>query len=558
MSWRSWAGAAAWSGALVLALALLTRPARTVAAAPPPNHPFQFVNVAPETGVTRLVLAGRPGKDHLLDSLGSGAAFLDFNRDGRLDIYVANAWKLEGSTIVERGKNALYEGMRDGTFRDVTDAAGVGGEGYWGQGVTIADVDGDGRPDIFVTNFGPNVLYRNLGNGRFENVAGTVGLDSPGWNTGASFFDADGDGDLDLYVAAYIETTLEDVLHAKRSLSWKGLEMVAFGPFGMKGAPDHFFRNDKGRFVDATLAAGMQDRALAFGLGVRALDFDDDGDLDVFVANDSDPNYLYRNEGNGTFKEIGTWSGCALDEKGAAQASMGVAVGDVMGHGRFDIFVTNFAEDFSTLAAALPDGLFEDVSRSTGIGPMTFRALSWGTAFADLDNDGDLDIVVANGHIYPQVDRHPEMVGTYAQANLLAENRGPGAAPTFRDVTGEAGPGFAERWSSRGLAVGDYDNDGKLDLLITHLDAPPSLLHNTGAAGAWLVVATEGSRGSRARSARASPSRLAAGRSSGTLPPATRSSARTIHARTSGWAPPRRSTRSMCAGRMALTPPPAR
>ena len=496
MSRRSRTGAAAACGALVLAVAVLARHAPASAAAQPhASGPFQFTNVAPQAGITRVVLAGRPGKDHLLDSLGSGAAFLDFNRDGRLDIYIVNAWKLDGAAVVERGTNALYQGMPDGTFRDVTDATGVGGEGLWGQGVAVADVDGDGWPDIFVTNFGPNVLYRNLGNGRFENVAARAGVESPGWNTGAAFFDADGDGDLDLYVAAYIETTMDEVRQAKRSLSWKGLEMVAFGPFGMKGAPDRFFRNDNGRFVDATVAAGMQDRALAFGLGVRALDFDGDGDVDVFVANDSDPNYLYRNEGNGTFKEIGTWSGCALDEKGAAQASMGVAAGDVMGRGRFDILVTNFAEDFCTLTAALPDGLFEDVSRSTGIGPMTFKALSWGTAFADLDNDGDLDIAIANGHIYPQVDQHPELVGTFAQLNILAENRGPGATPMFRDVASEAGPGFAERFSSRGLAVGDYDNDGRLDLLITHLDAPPSLLHNTSAVGAWLTVATEGSKG---------------------------------------------------------------
>ena len=455
MSRRSRTGAAATGGALVLALALLApRTPASAAAQSPASGPFQFTNVAPQAGVTRVVLAGRPEKDHLLDSLGSGAAFLDFNRDGRLDIYIVNTWKLDGAAVLERGKNALYQGMPDGTYRDVTDAAGVGGEGQWGQGVAVADVDGDGWPDIFVTNFGPNVLYRNLGNGRFENVAASAAVESPGWNTGAAFFDADGDGDLDLYVAAYIDTKMDDVRQAKRSLSWKGLEMVAFGPFGMKGAPDHFFRNDNGRFVDATTAAGMQDRALAFGLGVRALDFDADGDVDVFVANDSDPNYLYRNEGNGTFKEVGTWSGCALDEKGAAQASMGVAAGDVMAHGRFDIFVTNFAEDFSTLTAALPDGLFEDVSRPTGIGPMTYKAMSWGTAFADLDNDGDLDIVIANGHIYPQVDRHPELVGTFAQVNILAENRGPGATPMFRDVAGEAGPGFAERSRAVGSRSG--------------------------------------------------------------------------------------------------------
>ena len=216
--------------------------------------------------------------------------------------------------------------------------------------------------------------------------------------------------------------------------------MVAFGPFGMKGAPDHFFRNDGRPFVDATDAAGMQDRALGFGFArARRATSTATATSTCYVANDSDPNYLYRNEGNGTFKEVGTWSGCALDEKGAAQASMGVAVGDVRGDGRFDIFVTNFAEDFSTLyAAGLGDGLFEDVSRATGIGPMTFKALSWGTAFADLDNDGDLDIVVANGHIYPQIDAHPELVGHLRAAEPARREPGPrrDAAVPRRDRRG--------------------------------------------------------------------------------------------------------------------------
>ena len=329
---------------------------------------FRFVNVASEAGLTRVLLAGRPGKDHLLDSAGAGAAFLDYDRDGRLDLYVPNGWRLEGARVVERGKSALYRGLPGGTFEDVTDEARVGGEGQWTAGVFAVDYDADGWTDLFVTAFGSNLLYRNLGNGRFENVAARVGLESPGWNTGAAFFDAEGDGDLDVYIAAYIDTPLQEVLEAKRTLSWKGLEMVAFGPFGLKGAPDRFFRNEGGRFVDATAAAGLADRALGFGFAVRALDFDDDGDVDLYVANDSDANYLYRNEGNGTFKEIGTWAGCALDEKGAAQASMGVAAGDVTGDGRPDIFTTNFAEDFSTLYEGRPGGMFEDVSGPSGIG----------------------------------------------------------------------------------------------------------------------------------------------------------------------------------------------
>ena len=468
-------------------------------APPAPVQGFRFVDAAARLGLTRVLEAGRPGKDHLLDSAGAGAAFLDYDKDGRLDVYLANGWRLDGETVAARGKAALYHQRRDGTFEDVTDAAGVGGEGEWGTGVAIADYDNDGWPDILLTAFGRNVLYRNLGNGRFENVAGRVGIESPGWNTGASFFDADGDGWLDLYVAQYIDCSLDDVLKARRTLWWRGLEQVAVGPFGLKGAPDHFFRNVKGRFVEATEEAGLKDQALGFGFGARAADFDGDGKPDLYVANDSDPNYLYRNDGTGHFKEIGVVSSAAFDVNGAAQASMGLAVGDADGDGVLDIFVTNFSEDFSTLYKGQGGAFFEDVSRTTGVGPLTYKPLSWGTAMADLDNDGDLDIVVADGHIYPQIDAHAQLIGTYRQRNLLLENRSvrldaPAGAlrePLFRDATDGAGPGFALTRSHRGLAVGDYDNDGRLDILITALDSPPSLLHNEGDAGSWLTVVCE-------------------------------------------------------------------
>jgi len=460
---------------------------------------FHFVDVAEQAGLTRVTWGGRPDKDHLLDSAGTGVAFLDYDRDGRLDIYLVNGWKLAGPKVLERGHNALYRGLPDGTFRDVTDAAGVAGEGRWGAGVSVADYDGDGWPDIFVTTFGANLLYRNLAHGRFEEVAAKVGVEAPGWNTGAAFFDADGDGDLDLYVASYIDCTLDEVLRAKPTLAWRGLEKVAFGPFGLAGAPDHFFRSQGGRsFVDATVEAGMQDRARGFGFGVRAADYDRDGDCDVYVANDSDPNYLYRNEGKGGFKETATWAGCGLDGNGAAQASMGLAVGDADGDGLLDVFTTNFSEDFSTLYRGLGAGLFEDVSRSSGVGPSTFRALSWGTALADFDNDGDLDLVIANGHIYPQVDRHPEIVGTFAQRNLLLDNRSRPGTMQFVDVSASAGPGFEVQRSSRGLAVGDYDDDGDLDILISNVDAAPTLLRNDTRGGAWLTVVCEDAQGGRA------------------------------------------------------------
>jgi len=492
-------GAVLLLGLGALALAGSGPEASSAAATPEPRGRFHFVDVAARLGLTRVLLAGRPDKDHLLDSAGAGAAFLDYDKDGRLDIYLVNGWRLDGSRVVERGRNALYHQRSDGTFEDVTDAAGVGGEGLWGSGVTVADYDNDGWPDILVTGFGRNVLYRNLGNGRFENVAARVGIEAPGWNTAAAFFDADGDGWLDLYVAQYIDCTLDDVLLAKPTLSWRGLEKVAFGPFGLKGAPDHFFRNLKGRFVDATEEAGLKDQALGFGLAVRAVDVDDDGDLDLYVANDSDPNYLYRNDGTGHFKEVAVPTSTAFDANGAAQASMGIAVGDVDGDGILDMFVTAFSEDMSTLYKGLGGGFFTDVSRETGVGPATYRPLSWGAALADLDNDGDLDLVVANGHIYPQIDKHPEVIGTYRQRNLLLENRSirddvPAGAPPetlFRDATEQAGPGFQLLRAHRGVAVGDFDNDGRLDILITALDEPPELLHNEGAAGSWLTVVCE-------------------------------------------------------------------
>jgi hypothetical protein len=480
--------------------------AALLAAAPATSGHFRFVDVAKELGVTRVVLSGRKDKDHLLDSAGTGVALLDYDKDGRLDLYVVNGWRLQGAEVTERGRNALYHQRKDGAFEDVTEAAGVDGQGAWGVGVAVADFDNDSWPDILVTNFGRNTLYRNLGNGRFENVAAKVGVESPGWNTGAAFFDADGDGWLDLYIAQYVDCTLEDVLRAKPSLSWRGLELVAFGPFGLKGAPDHFFRNVKGHFVDATAEAGMTDLALGFGFAVRAADLDGDGDQDVYVANDSDPNYLYRNDGTGHFREVGVPTFAAFDGNGAAQASMGIAAGDADGDGALDLFVTTFSQDFSTLHKGSGDGFFTDASRETGLGPLTYAHLKWGTAFCDLDNDGDLDLLSANGHIYPQIDRHPEVIGTYAQRNQLFENRSvrtdaaPGAPPEqlFRDATDAAGPGFALARAHRGLAVGDIDNDGRLDIVVTALDAPPEVLHNESTAGSWLTVVLENAAGGTA------------------------------------------------------------
>jgi enediyne biosynthesis protein E4 len=495
------AGMATWMAALALLAPSCDGGKQATREPPAASHPptrsdarFQFVDVAREAGLTRVLLAGRPGKDHLLDSTGAGVAWLDYDRDGLLDAYLVNGWKLAGDKIIEKGRNALYRNRGDGTFEDVTDRSHTTGEGRWGSGVAVADYDNDGWPDLFITNFGANVLYRNRGDGTFENVAAKAGVEAPGWNTGAAFFDADGDGDLDLYVAAYVSCTLEEVLAARPTLDWKGVEKVALGPFGLPGAADHYFLSDgKGHFREAGEEAGLADAALAYGFGVRAADLDGDGDADLYVANDSEPNYLYRNEGGGKFREVGLWSGAALSINAAAQAGMGITLGDANGDGLPDLFVTNFAEDASTLYRGDGKGFFQDVSEESGVAEPTFKPLSWGTTFADLDCDGDEDLVIANGHIYPQVDRHPEFGTTYAQRGLLLQNDGSGH---FTDVTDKAGPGFSPARVSRGLAAGDYDNDGDLDLLISNLDAPPTLLRNDSArGGTCLTVVLESPAG---------------------------------------------------------------
>jgi hypothetical protein len=446
-----------------------------------------FVDVAEQAGLTAVLYCGGTSKDHILESVGSGAAWIDYDRDGWPDIYLVNGWALdeEPSQVRIKGRNVLYRNKGDGTFEDVTDRAGVGDDG-WGCGVCAADFDNDGLVDLYVTNFGPNRLYRNKGDGTFEEVGERAGVADPGWGAGAAFFDADGDGDLDLYVANYIDATLEDVLAARRTTVFREKVKVMAGPFGLRGGRDRFFRNKgDGTFEDATDTAGMTDTAESYGLGVLASDLDLDGDVDVYVANDSNPNFLYRNEGNGTFTEIGSWSGAGLSGEGIAQAGMGVDAADLDGDGLPEIFVTNFTSDTATLYRNLGGLFFQDESVSQRLKAMTYHVLKWGCGFLDADCDGDLDIAFVNGHIYPQVDEAPELKETYCQLPIFLRNdRG-----VLTDVSRQAGPGFQVARSMRGLAVADYDRDGDLDLLVTAIDAPPLLLRNdTPRAGHWVEV----------------------------------------------------------------------
>ena len=468
----------------------MIRPRGTLAAAllglgavSAPAQPFHFTDRSVEAGLTVPTWCGRDDKPHLLESGGTGLALFDADGDGDLDLYLVNGWRLEGDEIAERGRDRFYLNRGDGTFEDATEEAGLGHDG-WGTGVAVGDVDGDGDRDLFVTNFGPDLLYINDGSGRFSEVDDAPGID--GWSAAAVLFDADGDADADLFVGGYIQATLEEVLRAEPTLEWRGMQ-VMLGPFGLEGEPNAFFENDgRGVFTDRTSDVGFEDVGLFYSFGVAALDLDGDLDLDLYVANDSNANYVYRNE-SGAFQEMGLWSGAALDAGGAAQAGMGVAIGDYDADRDPDVFVTNFEKDASTLYRNLGDCVFEDVTIEEGLKTPTYEPLSWGTVFEDFDLDGDLDLFVANGHIYPQADAAD---GTsYAQANLLLEQTPDG----FRDVSAGAGPGLAVRESSRGVAAGDVDGDGDVDLVVANVDAPPTLLINESPrAGAWLIVDAPG------------------------------------------------------------------
>jgi hypothetical protein len=457
----------------------------------------RFVDVAATAGLNAVTHAGGKNKDHILESVGTGAAWIDYDGDGLQDIYLVNGWLLdeEPSRVASKGGNSLYRNKGGGTFEDVTERAGVR-DGSWGCGISAADYDNDGWVDLYVTNFGPNRLFRNRGDGTFEEVGEKAGVADAGWGAGSAFFDADGDGDLDLYVANYIDCTMDDVLAARRTILWREKVKVLAGPFGLRGGKDRFFRNEgDGTFSDFTEAAGMTDVAESYGLGVLASDLDEDGDIDVYVANDSNPNYLYRNEGDGTFTEIGSWSGAGLSGEGVAQAGMGVDAGDFDGDGRQDIFVTNFIQDTCTLYRNEGHLLFVDISGPLRLKAATYDVLKWGCAFFDFDRDADLDIVFANGHIYPQVDDVAELKETYRQRLMLLRND----AGRLSDVTREAGPGFDAKVSARGLATGDPDEDGDLDVLVTAMDGPPLLLRNdTAGAGHWLKLRVLNEHGSPA------------------------------------------------------------
>ena len=467
---------------LAALLAVLAAPTALPAQAPPAV--IRLVDVAEQAGLTLLNICGGAVKDYIAEVNGNGAALFDYDNDGDMDALIVNGSTLGAMKSGGDPMAALYRNDGQGRFADVTTASGLLARG-WGMGACVADYDADGFQDVYITALGANVLAHNNGNGTFTDVSSRAGVADRRWSTNCAFGDYDRDGDLDLYVANYLAFSEQKI--PKRGASgdckYMGLDVMC-GPKGLTGEADILYRNNgDGTFVDVTAAAKIIDPGY-YGFGVLFSDLDDDGWLDVFVANDSVPNLLFRNNRDGTFSEVGLASGIALSGEGRPQAGMGVDAGDYDGDGRLDVFVTNFSQDYNTLYRNGADGLFSDVSYRAGVVTPSLSYLGWGTAFADFDNDGRLDLFVANGHVYPEIDGRGRG-STYRQRKQLFRNLGQGR---FRDVSDEVKGGLLLERSSRGAAFGDVDNDGDVDVLVVNMNDRPTLLRNDTDARSWLTL----------------------------------------------------------------------
>ena len=459
-------------------------------------QPVTFTDVTKSAGIN-FVSSSSAEKKYIVESMGGGVAFFDFDGDGRLDIYLINSYTVDAALAHKpRPKAALYRNRGNGTFEEVAEKAGVSDPG-WAMGVSVADFDNDGFDDLYVTCFGPNRLYHNRGNGTFEDVTDKAGVGDARFSTGAAWADYDRDGDLDLFVANYVDFRLDDLPQfGKGQLCQYRSVPVQCGPRGLPGAGDALYRNNgNGTFTEVSKSAGVNDPQGYYGLGAMWTDFDDDGWPDLFVANDATPNFAYRNNHDGTFTEMGLALGCAVDENGTEQGSMGISIGDYDRDGRLDLVVTNFSDQYNTIYHKNQDGSYTDVSRATKTADVSIPYVGWGTKFFDYDNDGWLDLLVANGHVYPQIEgAYPG--GMYRQRKLFYRNLRDG---TFKEIAAELGPALTERRASRGAAFGDYDEDGDLDVIFNDLDGPPMLLRNDGGstAGHWLSLKLTGTKSNR-------------------------------------------------------------
>jgi enediyne biosynthesis protein E4 len=453
-----------------------------------------FTDITAASGITfRHVLS--PEKRYIIESMSGGVALFDYDNDGWLDLYFVNSPTVATASDPRSARSGLWRNNGDGTFTDVTERAGVGYPG-WGMGVSTGDFDNDGWEDIYVTCFGADRLYRNKGDGTFTEVAAKAGVSDPRWSTGATFGDYNNDGRLDLFVANYIDLKLDALpeFGKGKNCQFQGLP-VQCGPRGLNGAGDSLFRNNgDGTFTDVSKQAGVADQEGLFGLGVAWCDFDEDGFIDLYVANDTGANYLYRNSGKGTFSEIGLISGAALSEDGKGQSSMGVAIGDYDHRGRSNIFVTNFSDEYNAFYRHEKGFTFTDVSYATQTGRASQPYVGWGCGFFDYDNDGWLDLLVANGHVYPQLATAKLKIA-YLQRKLFYRNNRNG---TFAEIAAEAGPAMNEPAAGRGAAFGDIDNDGDIDVVINNLDGAPNLLRNDGGnRNNFLVINLIGSKSNR-------------------------------------------------------------
>jgi hypothetical protein len=448
-----------------------------------------FRDITRETGITFQHHAA-PEKKYIVESMSGGVALFDFDNDNLIDIYFVDSLTVETFKDPKAARSALYKNRGSGRFEDVTDRAGVGHPG-WGMGVCTADVDGDGWEDMYVTALGGNKLYRNNHDETFADVTERGGVAVGGWSTGCGFADYDRDGDLDLFVSRYVKIDLSNLpqFGKDKTCEYRGIA-VQCGPRGLPGESDFLFRNEgNGRFTDVSEKAGVADARGYFGLGIAWFDCNQDGWPDLYVANDSMANFLYLNQKDGTFKEVAFPMGVAVSEDGAEQGSMGVAIGDYDNSGRFSLWVTNFSEEYNALYRGEGDH-FIDASFRSKTAAISLPFVGWGNAFFDYDNDGFLDMIVGNGHVYPQLDKaRLRAAAGYRQRKLLFHNRGDG---TFDEVGPQAGAVIMEERVSRGLAVGDLDDDGRLDVVINDLDGGPQVLRNEMPAGNWLKVRLKG------------------------------------------------------------------